>query len=113
MFVWWSNGSGNTRIGCCGGLVFLPFALFTMSAGVGDLGIWLLILGVTVAAALFLLPNMMNAPAREAEKRKNDEYMGDEKPKRDVDSERYILTDDGEILEVRDEEPPRSQRTDL
>ena len=112
MFVWWSGGSGGSRIGCCGGLFFLPFAFMTMFGGFGsDGGFSLLLIGIVMVAALFLIPRLMNAPAYAGEKRKNDSLDDYEKPKRDADH--YILTDDGEILDVADEDPgvDRSDRS--
>lgn len=116
MFVWWSSGNNGPKIGCCGGLIFLPFAFLTMFGGFGFGGdgfTLMLFALVALAALFFILPRMMGAPVMGDEKRKNDaydDYVEYEKPKRD--GERYILTDDGEILDVTDEEDANSQRRD-
>jgi hypothetical protein len=69
---------------------------------VGGDSVWLLLIGVTIVAALFILPRMMRAPGVGGEKRKNDDYDIFGKPKRD--EERTLLTDDGEVLHIRDDE---------
>lgn len=104
MFVWWSNGSGGSKIGCCGGLLFLPLGLMLFTGDMGG-GSWLIWLAVAVAVALFVLPQFTRSAEGGYEKRKNETY-GDydaygEKPKREGD--RYILTDDGEIMEADDD----------
>lgn len=110
MFVWWSSGESRPRVGCGGGLIFLPFAFFSLSAGTGSDAFWLLLLGVTVIAALlFLVPRFLNTPAAQ-EKRKNDRRYDDEKPKRTPD--RFVLTDDGEILDMTDDDRPRADQHD-
>ena len=57
---------------------------------------------VAVLAGLFILPRFQGGTAN-GEKPKNDELYNtyEEKPKRD--EERYILTDDGEIIESSDD----------
>jgi len=112
MFVWWSSGGNGPRIGCCGGLIFLPFAFLTMFGGFGfgGDGFSLVLIALVVLAAVFLLPRMMSAPMMGGEKRKNDALDDYEKPKRETD--RYVLTDDGEILDVTDEDEAGYDRSD-
>lgn len=114
MFVWWSSSGNGPKIGCCGGLIFLPLALLPLFGGFGvggDRFTLMLFALVALAALFFILPRIMNASATVQEKRKNAANEDDfEKPKRDAD--RYILTDDGEILDVTDEPDANSHSRD-
>jgi uncharacterized membrane protein len=103
MFFWFSSGGGRSNIGCCGGsLLLLPLGFLTFSGGLGNNGFLLMLIVIAVLAGLFILPRFRDAAAS-GEKRKNDERYAtyEEKPKRD--DERYILTDDGEIIESSDD----------
>lgn len=103
MFVWMSSHGGRPRIGCCGGLFILPLAWMLLFGGFGRRGgWWLLVLAILALGAMFLLPRLM-AASDNAGKRKNDEYA--DKPKRD---ERYILSDDGEIIDASEEDADQS-----
>jgi hypothetical protein len=100
MFFWFSSGNSGSRMGCCGGLMLLPLGFFMLNSGFGN-NSGLLILLLVAVAAMFVLPRLMGGGADE--KRKNDELYDEyEKPKRDEG--RYVLGDDGEIIEVRDDE---------
>ncbi len=101
MFFWFSSGSGKSNIGCCGGsLLLLPIGFMTFFGGFGNNGLLLMLVVAAVLAGLFVLPRFREGGG---EKLKNDELydMDEAKPKRD--DERYILTDDGEIIESNDD----------
>jgi hypothetical protein len=103
MFFWFSNNSGRSRFGCCGGILFLlPLSFLTFFGGFGSNGLLLMLIIVAVLAVMFVLPRVTGGQS--GGKLKNDDLYDayDEKSKRG--GERYALTDDGEIIEVTDDE---------
>jgi hypothetical protein len=97
MFIWFSSNNGRPGFGCCSGIMLLlPLSLCIMSTG-SDYGMLMTLMVLSLLAAMFVLPQMtrMAAPVI-TEKRKNDEYLYPEKPKRLETG--YVLTDDGEVV---------------
>lgn len=109
MFVWMKSDGRGTSVGCCGGIFFLPMALASLLLGLGGDSAWLLFIVLAAIGVLLLLSQLASATDSTG-KRKNDEQFAStmDKPKREP--ERYVLSDDGELIEMSEYE--RQQRRD-
>ena len=103
MLFWYSSNDGKSKFGCGGIIFLLPLSLLTFFGGF-DSNVLLLMLLVGVAvAAVFVLPRLTSGQGNGAKLKNDDLYVDyDEKPKRG--DERYALMDDGEIVELPDDE---------
>jgi hypothetical protein len=101
MWGWQSNRRFNW-MGLIGTIVLLAFLWGMFS---GRFSFWMIF--PLMWWVFPMISRMFGQESRDEqyEKRKNDEYGVDEKPKREP---RYVLADDGEILEVVDDDPHES-----
>lgn len=96
--IWFSN-TGRSGFGCCAlPLLLVPLSMFGFGFG-GDMGVWLLL---AAGAALFVMYGLPMLTGGSTEKRKNDSLDDYEKSKR---GQRTVLTEDGELLDVVDDDP--------
>lgn len=98
MFFWFSSDGRRRNWGCGGAWFLLPLGALFLFAEARSFST-LLVLAIVVIFAVLIVPRLPRLP-EENEKRKNDDLRYD-KPKRD--DSRYVLIDDGEIIEADNE----------
>ena len=106
--MWWGHHSHHQRRGNALWFVIFIVLWFTLFSGSSGGGWWMIF-----PLFFFVIPMISRIAGNmfsESEKRKNDAYDETEKPKREPRPPQDILSEDGEPLEVIEEDLPRRKQ---